>query len=84
MEATLTTKGRVTIPKPIRDHLHLAPGDKVKFFIQPDGHVVILPKLPVTALKGMFRSRVGPVSLEDMEAGIIKGATRRFLRAASR
>jgi antitoxin PrlF len=80
MESTLTTRGRITIPKPIRDHLHLAAGDKVKFFIQPDGTVVILPMLPITALKGIVRSRVGPVSLEDMEAGIIKGATRRFRR----
>ena len=84
MESIITTKGRVTIPKPIRDHFNLAPGDKVKFFIHPDGTVVILPMLPVTALKGMFRSRVGPVSLEDMEAGIMKGATRRFRRFSNR
>lgn len=81
MESTLTTKGQVTIPKEMRDQLHLAPGDKVKFFIQPDGRVVILPKLPASALRGMFRSRVGPVSLEDMDAGVTKGATRRFRRA---
>jgi antitoxin PrlF len=80
MESTLTTKGRITIPKPVRDHLHLAPGDKVKFFIQPNGTVVILPKLPAAALRGMFRSRVGPVSLEDMEAGIAEGATSRYRR----
>ena len=80
MESTLTTKGQVTIPKEMRDQLHLTPGDKVKFFVQPDGRVVILPKLPASALRGMFRSRVGPVSLEDMEAGITKGATRRFRR----
>ncbi len=83
MESTLTTKGQVTIPKEVRDQLHLAPGDKVKFFIQPDGRLVILPKLPASALRGMFRSRVGPVSLEDMDTGIIKGATRR-LRHANR
>jgi antitoxin PrlF len=80
MESALTQKGQTTIPKPVRDHLHLIPGDKVKFFIQPDGTVVILPKLPVTALKGMFRSRRGPVSLEEMDAGISKGATSRFRR----
>jgi len=78
MESTLTTKGQVTIPKEMRDKLHLAPGDKVKFFIHPDGTVVILPKLPVTALKGMFRSRREPVSLEEMDAGIAEGATKRF------
>ena len=81
MESALTSKGQATIPKPVRDHLHLAPGDKVKFFIQPDGRLVILPKLPASALRGMFRSRVGPVSLEDMDAGIMNGATRRLRRA---
>jgi AbrB family looped-hinge helix DNA binding protein len=83
MESSLTSKGQVTIPKELRDQLNLAPGDKVKFFLQPDGHVVILPKLPASALRGMFRSRVGPVSIEDMEEGIRKGATRRFRRLTS-
>ncbi len=80
MESALTSKGQATIPKQVRDHLHLSPGDKVKFFIHPDGSVVILPTLPITALKGMLRSRRGPVSLEEMRAGISEGATRRFRR----
>jgi antitoxin PrlF len=83
MESALTSKGQVTIPKEMREQLHLSPGDKVKFFLQPDGRLVILPKLPASALRGMFRSRVGPVSLEDMESGIMKGATRDFRRANS-
>jgi antitoxin PrlF len=80
MESALTSKGQATIPKPVRDHLHLAPGDKVKFFIHPDGTVVILPKLPASALRGMFRSNRGSVSIEEMNAGIAKAATRRFKR----
>ncbi len=44
MESAITVKGQVTIPKEARDHLGLKPGDRVKFFIQPDGHVVILPQ----------------------------------------
>ena len=54
--------------------LGLKPGDKVKFFIQPDGRVVILPTVPITALKGFLKSRVGPVSIEDMETAIAEGA----------
>jgi len=84
MESAITSKGQITIPKAIRDQLNLAPGDKVKFFIQPDGNLVILPKLPITALKGIVRSRRDhPPSLEEMDAAIAKGATsryRRFLR----
>jgi antitoxin PrlF len=74
MQSALTAKGQATIPKPIRDHLGLKPGDKVKFFIQPDGRVVILPTVPITALKGFLKSRVGPVSIEDMETAIAEGA----------
>jgi len=80
MESALTSKGQVTIPKEMRDRLHLAPGDKVKFFMQPDGRLVILPKLPATALKGMFRSRRRTASLEEMDAAIEEGATRRYRR----
>jgi antitoxin PrlF len=74
MQSALTAKGQATIPKPIRDQLGLKPGDKVKFFIQPDGRVVILPVVPITALKGLLKSRVGPVSIEEMEIAIAEGA----------
>lgn len=80
MESALTSKGQVTIPKEMRDQLHLAPGDKVKFFMQPDGRLVILPKLPASALRGMFRSRRGPVSLKEMDEAIAERATRRYRR----
>ncbi len=30
-EATITTKGQVTIPKAIRDRMGLKPGDKIEF-----------------------------------------------------
>ena len=76
MQSDLTAEGQITIPDPIRDHLQLKPGDKVKFFIQPDGRVVILPVVPITALKGLLKSQVGPVSIEDMETAIAEGAAR--------
>ena len=57
MESVLTSRGSATIPKAIRDHLHLSPGDKIKFFVHPDGSVGILPKIPTSALKGLVRSR---------------------------
>ncbi len=67
MESALSAKGRVTIPKAIRDHLHLEPGDRIKFFMHPDGSVVILPKVLTSSLKGMVRSRRRKVSLGDIE-----------------
>lgn len=80
MESALTIKGQATIPKPIREHLHLVPGDRLKFFIHPDGSVVILPKIRTTALKGMVRGRRHSVSLEDMKAAAREGALTRTRR----
>lgn len=84
MESALTSKGQATIPKPIRDHLGLKPGDRVKFFIHPDGTVVLLPMLPVKALKGMLKSRRGRVSLDAMDEGIAAAATAGWSRRKHR
>jgi antitoxin PrlF len=70
MDAAVTTKGQITIPKPIRDHLGLRAGDRVRFFLHPDGSVVMLPRLPVTALRGMLTPRNGPVSIDDMSEAV--------------
>jgi AbrB family looped-hinge helix DNA binding protein len=42
MSTTVTSKGQVTIPKPVRDRLNLKPGSKVDFELAPDGRVVIV------------------------------------------
>jgi len=74
MESAITVKGQATIPKAIRDHLQLKPGDRVKFFIHPDGTVVLLPKLPVSTLRGLVSPRRRPVTIEEMNAAIAEGA----------
>ena len=35
MESAITRKGQATIPKAVREHLRLKPGDRVKFFLHP-------------------------------------------------
>jgi antitoxin PrlF len=78
MESALSIKGQATIPKAIREHLHLAPGDRVKFFKHPDGTVVILPIVPTSRLKGIAAGRrKHAASLLDMEEGVVAGATRK-------
>jgi antitoxin PrlF len=74
MESALSVKGQATIPKAIRDHLHLEPGDRIKFFVHPDGSVVILPKIPTSSLKGIVKAR-RRASLYDMETAIAEDAT---------
>ena len=80
MEATLSSKSQVTIPKAVRDYLHLKPGDRFKFFFQPDGAVVILPMIPVTKIKGILAGRERTTSVEEMNAYIEAGAMQRFRR----
>ncbi len=68
MDSAITVKGQATIPKAIRDHLGLKPGDRVKFFVHPDGSVVLLPKRPASALRGILKSRrKRPVTIEEMK-----------------
>ena len=52
MEATLSSKNQVVIPKAIREYLGLKPGDRFRFFFQPDGAVVILPRIPMAEAQG--------------------------------
>jgi antitoxin PrlF len=76
MESRITVKGQATIPKPVREHLGLGPGDRVKFFFHPDGSVVLLPKLPATALRGIVRRQGRALSIPEMEEAIAEGAAR--------
>lgn len=43
-ESTLTSKGQTTIPKKIRETLHLKPGHRITFTLMPDGTVVMRVK----------------------------------------
>jgi AbrB family looped-hinge helix DNA binding protein len=80
MEATLSSKNQATIPKSVREYLNLKPGDRFKFFLQPDGAVLILPKIRTTVLKRSVPRRKRPVSVEEMNLAIEAGATGRFRR----
>jgi AbrB family looped-hinge helix DNA binding protein len=74
VESAITSKGQATIPKSVRDHLRLEPGDRVKFFIHPDGTVVLLPKLPARAARGMLKAK-RRLTVAQMNDAIASGAT---------
>ena len=85
MESAITIKGQATIPKAIREHLGLEPGDRVKFFVHPDGSVVLLPKLPASAARGMVKvRRQRPVTTEQMNIAVAEGAMKRNPRRPRR
>lgn len=70
--ATITSKGQITLPREVRDHLHVREGDRVEFEIGRDGEVRVRPMTgSVDALFGMLRRPgVPPRSLEDIDEGI--------------
>jgi antitoxin PrlF len=42
MSTTVTSKGQVTIPKPVRDRLNIKAGSQVEFELAEDGRVVLV------------------------------------------
>jgi antitoxin PrlF len=61
--STVTTKGQVTLPAPIREELNIGPGSKVSFdFDKKRKEVVIRPLYPFKSFKelkafGMWKDR---------------------------
>ena len=70
--AMLTSKGQITVPKPIREHLHVAEGDQVDFAIAANGDVVMHRITgAVSALAGLLhRPNRKPISLDEMGKAI--------------
>jgi antitoxin PrlF len=58
MATTVTRKGQVTIPKPLRDYLGITPGTKVEFRRADDGSIVI-EKADGTRQPSRFAKLVG-------------------------
>lgn len=71
--ATLTSKGQVTIPKPVRDALQLHAGDRINFVVRDDGVVEIRPAtVDLKRLKGLLRRRGHPLTVEEMDARVAR------------
>jgi AbrB family looped-hinge helix DNA binding protein len=76
VQARLTAKGQVTIPKQIREYLHLDTGSKIDFVIDENGDVKVIPlNIAAESLSGILhREGMPTASIEDMEQAIIEGA----------
>ncbi len=72
MQATVTSKGQITIPKKLRNDLHLYAGNKVEFILdktQQSAQIIPVHQT-VTSLKGILPKPKSTVSLGDMEHAI--------------
>ena len=57
MESAITVKGQATIPKAIREHLRLKPGDREGICHGSGAQIAMLPNLGVCALSPDCRAK---------------------------
>jgi len=75
MTVTVTTGGRVTIPKPVRDLLGLLPDTRVDFIRAEDGRVLFVRAdgiLPASRLETL-RGHAGPGLSTDEIMALTRG-----------
>lgn len=67
--ATVTSKGQVTIPKQVREHLQVKSGDKLEFRVGEDGTVSLVPiTRSAAAAFGAFAHKAkGPVGAAEVQ-----------------
>ena len=71
---TLTAKGQLTLPRPLRDALGLAPGAKLQASIDRQGRLVLVPSKYEPRELFLHRPKVNrSLSLEQMEQTIVAG-----------
>lgn len=75
MAVTVTRKGQVTIPKPVRDRLGINPGSKVDFEVSEDGRAF---------LRRIGRHAVKPSRFERMRGTATTSLTTDEIMALSR
>jgi len=78
--AILRSKGRITLPKTIRDRLRLAAEDRLDLLVKDDGTVVLHPvTADVRDLKSLLqRKGLKPLSVQTMNAVIRRRAAGRM------
>ncbi len=75
--AVVTSKGQITIPKPVRDGLGVESGDRVEFVELERGvYSVVAATRDIRDLKGVIPKPAKPVSIEDMNRAVRRHAGR--------
>ncbi len=80
--ATITSKGQVTIPFPVRRQLGLKAGDRVDFVIEQDGTARLAPKrVRFEEVSGMLkRSGRRAVTVRQMDSKVANTLRRKWRR----
>lgn len=77
---TLTRKGQVTIPKPIRDRLGVREGEKVLFVVRGDEVVLKVLRGNILDLKGSVKATAHPENFEAVRRSFKKSVASKVAR----
>jgi len=75
---TMSSKGQLTVPRALREKLKLRPGCQIDARVDDEGRLILTPVLyePEEFLTRRPPKPARTASVEEMEAGIRKGAGR--------
>ena len=75
MATMVTSKGQVTIPKPVRDRLGIKPGHAVDFVLRNDGQTVLVKveDKGIAAAIAKWRGSAGPGLSTDEVMALTRG-----------
>ncbi|MGA3311057.1 MAG: AbrB/MazE/SpoVT family DNA-binding domain-containing protein [Xanthobacteraceae bacterium] len=84
-EATVTSKGQITLPKEVRERLRVRDGGKVRFTFEDGDRIVVTNGGPrLSDLFGILGKPPRSATLEEMDEAIRDAAVARYLRAVGR
>lgn len=72
MQATITSKAQITLPKELREFLAVKTGDKLEFTVLPDGsaRVARASALSFSSLRGLLARLARALSIEEMNESV--------------
>lgn len=81
LTSKITSKGQTTLPVDIQRALGVTAGDRLQYFVEPDGRVTLLPKtLSIKDLAGVLPPAQRSVSLEEMDQAVAEGTQAAYNR----
>lgn len=81
-EATVTSKGQVTLPKEVRERLRVRDGGRVRFTVESGDRIVVTRGgLRLSDLFGILGKPRRSATLEEMDEAVRQAAVQRYLRS---
>jgi antitoxin PrlF len=75
--STLTSKGQTTIPKSVRDALHLSANDKIAYELHDDKFIIYPLSGDITSLRGTLKVSEKPMDFKDIRKSVVNSRSER-------